>query len=103
MPSIQWLINAEFNPNEIAIIAVNNSASVQWLANYRGMYAISYPFVYDSNLFNLFQVGSSFGNFPPTYIIIDQDRIVKYRTDDVTDKIEDMKNKILELLENNIN
>ncbi|MBM3302819.1 MAG: hypothetical protein FJY85_23085, partial [Deltaproteobacteria bacterium] len=61
---------------------------------------ISFPLIYDdkSTMFSLYQVGSSFGNIPPTYVIIDTSGLVRYRIDDKFDRIEEMSNKIRELL-----
>jgi len=61
---------------------------------------ITYPFIFDeeSDIFNTYQVGSQFGNTPPTFIIIDKEGIIRYRTDNEYDTIWDMKSKIEELL-----
>ena len=100
MPSIQWIIYAAFSPDRVAVVGVNNTSSVVWLKNYRGQTAISYPFVFDqqSDLFRLYQVGGSYGNLPPTYIIIDKNGIVKYRKDFEYNRFQEMKSVIEELL-----
>lgn len=69
--------------------------------NYSIGRGITYPFVFDeeSSLFDSYQVGPQFGNTPPTYVIIDQQGIVQYRTDDRFNRYDEMKDKIEELLE----
>ena len=66
------------------IAAINNTSSVSWLNNYRGQTAITYPLIYDdsSQVFKAYQVGSQYGNAPPTYIIIEPNGIIQYRVDD---------------------
>jgi peroxiredoxin len=85
---------------DVAIIGINNTSSANWLQVYAGQRAISYPFIFDgaSDLFNLFEVGAAYRNVPPTYIIIDQNGIIQYRIDDTFYKIDEMKEKIEELL-----
>ncbi len=84
----------------MTVIGLNNTSSVAWLKNYRGQTAISYPFVFDQkgDLFGLYQVGGSFGNLPPTYIIVDKAGIVKYRIDKEYNRFQDMKSVIEGLL-----
>ena len=93
MPSIQWLVNVAFTPDQLTIIAVNNTSSVTWLRNYRAQTGISYLFVYDqtSNLNRLYEVGSTFGNNPPSYLIIDKGGIVRYRVDQKYNRFDEMK------------
>lgn len=81
-------------------MAVNYSSSVTWLKNYRGEKGISYSFVFDpqTDLFRLYQVGSSYGNYPPTYIIIDTAGVVRYRADNQYNRFQEMKTKIEGLL-----
>jgi len=100
LPSLQWSLVTAFPPEKLAAIGVNNTASRSWLMTYRGQKGISFPFVLDdkSQLFNLYQVGASYGNIPPTYIIVDTTGIVRYRINDTFDKVEEMKGKIRELL-----
>jgi hypothetical protein len=82
------------------MLAVNNTSSRNWLLGYQSSRGITYPFAYDSTsvLFNLYQVGSAYSNTPPTYIVIDQEGIVQYRTDDYKGHTEEIKMKIKELL-----
>jgi len=77
----------------VTVIGVNNTSSIAWLKNYRGQTAIAYPFVFDQkgDLFGLYQVGGSYGNLPPTYIIIDKSGIVKYRVDKEFNRFQEMK------------
>jgi peroxiredoxin len=100
LPSIQWTIHAAFSPNQVSVVGVNYSSSVAWLKNYRGQKGISYPFVFDpqTDLFRLYQVGSPYGNIPPTYIIIDTAGVVKYRTDNQYNRFQEMKTTIEGLL-----
>ena len=84
----------------MTVIGVNNTSSVSWLKNYRGQAGISYPFVFDqqSDFFRLYQVGGSYGNVPPSYIIIDKSGIVKYRVDREYNRVQEMKTVIEGLL-----
>lgn len=93
MPSFQWIIRVSYPPEQLTLLAINNTSSVSWLKNYRGQYGISYPFVYDqkSELFNLYQVGGSSGNNPPTYVIIDRAGITRYRIDREYNRFNEMK------------
>ena len=101
MPTIHGLIWQQLPQESIAILAVNNTSSVTWLLNYSNQRGIGYPFIYDeySSLFNSYQVGPSFGNTPPTYVIIDQQGVVQYRIDDRFNQYFEIKSKIEELLE----
>ena len=82
------------------MLAINNTSSVTWLANFKSQWTITFPFIFDSTsaLFNLYQVGSLFANNPPTDILIDTMGIVRYRSDDQTGIVQDIKTKIRELL-----
>ena len=95
LPAIYGLIWLQYSQDDLAVIAINNTSSVQWLQVYAGQRGITYPFIYDtsSSLFNTYQV-----NTPPTYIIIDREGIVQYRIDDQFNKYFEMKDKIEELL-----
>lgn len=100
MPSIQWTLRVEFSEEDVAIIGINNTGSVNWLRAYTGQKAISYPFIFDGSgeLFNLFEVGPAYGNIPPSYLIIDRNGIIQYRIDDTFYRTDEMKEKIEELL-----
>jgi peroxiredoxin len=69
---------------------------------YRAKVGVSFPLVYDkrSVVWRQYQVGESYGNKPPTYIIIDKKRVVSYRTDDTFDQTERMIQIIQELIKN---
>ena len=101
LPSIEGLIWAAFSAEDLAIIALNTDASIAWLLNYVGEKGLTYPFVFDDggSIFDLYQVGSLFGNSPPTYIIIDQDGVVQYRTDNEYQTFDAMHDMIETLLE----
>jgi peroxiredoxin len=79
---------------------VNNTSSVSWLKSYRAQYGITFPLIFDqqSPLFNLYQVGGSFGNTPPTYVIIDTAGVVRYRFDAKFNRFEEIKSDIQGLL-----
>lgn len=66
-------------------MALNSTSSESWLNAYRGQTGIQYPFLYDAGgtIHQLYQVGSQFGNIPPTYLVIDRQGIVRSRTDDM--------------------
>lgn len=83
MPSIEGIIWSSHSSEDLAIIALNSDApAITWLQNYVAEKGLTYPFVYDDgSIFNLYQVGNTFQNIPPTYIIIDQNGVVHYRTD----------------------
>lgn len=100
MPSVQWQVYAAFSHDSVAVLGINKSASVAWLKSYSGQRGISYPFIYDTDgsLFNLYEVGASFGNIPPTFVIIDTKGIVRYRIDDTFNKAPEMAAKVRELL-----
>ena len=101
MPSIQGLIRRAFPADSLAILAANNTSSTTWLANFKSQWAITFPFVFDSTsaLFNLYQVGSSFANNPPSDILIDTLGIVRYRWNDQTGIVQEIKSRIRELLQ----
>ena len=84
------------------MLAVNNTASVVWLKNYRVQYGISYPFVYDqkSEIFNIYQVGGSYGNDPPTYVIIDKAGVVRFRLDKQYNRFDELRSIIDSLVKN---
>ena len=90
----------EQSPDSVAIIAFEDKSSIAWLENYVSSRGITYPFVYDpdATVFDLYQVGNAYGNIHPSYIIIDQEGVVRFRIDTEFDRFADMKNKIEELL-----
>ena len=100
LPSIEGIIWNDFSPDDLAIIAFNADASISWLQNFVASRGLTYPFVFDEGgpVFNLYQIGSFFGNIPPTYIIIDQDGVVRYRTDNEYDTFDAMHEKIETLI-----
>ena len=89
-----------FSHDSVAVLGINSSASVAWLRNYGSQKAISYPLIFDENnsIFTLYEVGGSFGNNPPTFIIIDTKGAIRYRIDDTFNKTPEMSAKIRELL-----
>ena len=91
---------AAFSHDSVAVVGINKSASVAWLKSYSGQRAIGYPLIYDADgsLFNLYQVGETYGNTPPTFVIIDTKGIVRYRIDDTFNKAAEMAAKVRELL-----
>jgi peroxiredoxin len=101
LPSIEGIIWASYSSDDLAVIAINADASIAWLQNFIGEKGLTYPFIFDDGgaIFDLYQVGSVFGNAPPTYIIIDQDGVVQYRTDNEYDTFDDMVDTIDTLLE----
>jgi len=81
--------------DRFTVIGVNNTSSVLWLVNYSTMRGISFPFIFDdkSPIFNKYQVGGSYGNSPPTYVLIDTKGVVKFRSDNrfnLTDSLASM-------------
>jgi len=102
LPSINRDISKKISEDSLLVVGINKSSSVSWLKTYSSMYGISYPFIFNQNgnLFNSYQVGSAYGNIPPTYIIIDTKGIVKYRTDDKFNRTNEMYEEIKSLLVN---
>jgi len=100
LPSVQWVIRVSFTASQLTIAGINQSSSASWLTNYASQRGISYPFVYDSQgkMHKDYQVGTSYGNAPPTFIIIDQQGVVRYRIDDKFNKAEEMRAFIQNLL-----
>jgi len=100
LPFVYGLVWLSYPQEDIAVIAIENLSSVNWLRNYAQGRGITYPFIFDENndIFDSFQIGSEFGNTPPTFIIIDREGIIQYRTDNEFDTIWDIKSKIEELL-----
>jgi len=93
-------IDAAYPPDALRVIAVNNTASAQWLKDYATSRSITYPFVYDEGdaLFESYQVGENYGNTPPTYLIIDKKGNVRYRTDNLYNQFDEMKILVGELI-----
>lgn len=91
----------DFPEDSVAIIAFENKSSISWLQDYANSRAITYPLVYDpvSEVFDLYQVGHTYGNVHPSYIIIDQEGVVQFRIDTEFERFSDMKDKIEELLD----
>jgi hypothetical protein len=85
LPSFQYVIFAQKDTSKFALLASENSSSTSWLRTYRSSKGITYPMAFDStgSAFGAFQVGASFGNAPPTYLLIDKSGIVRYRSDGV--------------------
>jgi peroxiredoxin len=100
LPSFQRILSAAFPVDKLTIIGINSSSSKSWLLTYRGQYGISYPLVFDdqSKLFSAYQVGPTFGNIPPSYVLIDTKGVVRFRTDDKFDQTEAISKKVSELL-----
>ena len=84
-------------------MAINFTTTITWLKNYVAERGLSYPFILDDGCIKtLYQVGASYGNIPPTYLIIDQQGTVRYRTDDMLNQFDNMKTKIQELLSSSL-
>jgi peroxiredoxin len=93
-------LSSAFPSSKLTIVGINSSSSGTWLRTYGGQYGISYPLVFDeqNKLFTAFQVGPTYGNIPPTYVLIDTKGIVRLRTDDRFDQAEIISTKVTELL-----
>ena len=97
---MQWQIFISFPRESLAVVGVNNTSSVTWLRTYRTQSGVAYPLVYDSSsaLFGAYRVGISFGNVPPTFIIIDRKGVVRYRIDNLYKRTSEMYTMIRNLL-----
>ena len=82
------------------IVGICNTTTAAWLLNYRAQKGIAFPMIDDegSGLFVLYRVGSIYGKLPPTYLIIDQGGVVRYRIDDQFGKFDEMIATIQSLL-----
>jgi len=93
---INGRIYSQTGRNELEIITFNNDGSDAELQNYRAMMGIENPYVRDNEetVFDAYEV-----NGPPTYIIIDQEGTVQYRSDGIPNfDIDAMRAKVDELL-----
>ncbi|MFH0991591.1 MAG: redoxin domain-containing protein [bacterium] len=99
---MQWVVGAAFSPEQLTILGVNTTSSTEWLLNYRTQSGITFPFAYDqkSELFTKYKIGGTYGYYPPTYIIIDQNGIVRYRIDNTFKRAVEMATCIKGLLTN---
>ncbi|MBP1655629.1 MAG: AhpC/TSA family [Bacteroidetes bacterium] len=102
MPSFQWELRPAVSPDSLVIAAINNTSSTSWLNTYRGSRGITYPLVYDSTsqIFQAYQVGTQYGNAPPTYIIIDTKGVIQYRVDDKFNRTSEIIAKVRDVLKN---
>lgn len=93
-------IRIEISDADLEILAICNTVDDTWLNDYKAQAGIFYPFIYDaeSRIFNDYQVGGTYGNYPPTYLIVDQNGVVQYRIDSIFDRIDEMKTTIMSLL-----
>jgi peroxiredoxin len=102
LPSVQWVIHASFASEQLTVAAINQTSSVSWLDDYAKFNGIFYPFVFDGQgkMHKDYEVGPGYTTDPPTYIIIDQQGIVRYRTDGkpALNKAEEMRNFIQGLI-----
>lgn len=82
------------------MIGVNNTSSTIWLVNYRNQRGISFPFIFDdkSQIFKQYEVGGSYGNNPPTYVLIDGKGVVRFRTDNRFGQTDSLAAKVTQLL-----
>ncbi len=97
MPAVHGLIWQHFPQDQVAVIAVNQTGSVNWLAEYAAQRGITFPFIYDEEglLYALYEVSSSLA-----YVIIDQHGVVRYRYDGQYDRYNEIQNLIEDLLNN---
>lgn len=100
MPSFQYVIYTKYDTTKFSLIAFENLSSTAWLKSYRPTKGITYPVVFDSTggTFSTYKVGISFGNPPPSYLLIDKKGIVRYRTDAQYNVTGVIDTKISELL-----
>jgi len=100
LPSVQWLIRTQISYDSLTILAVNASSSATWLKNYASEKGISYSLVYDGKgvLYQAYEVGATYGNTPPTFIIIDRQGIIRYRIDDQFNRESEMRDTIRQWL-----
>jgi len=94
------VIRVSFTANQLTVAGINQSSSASWLSNYASQRGISFPFVFDSQgkMHQDYQVGTSYGNAPPTFVIIDQQGVVRYRIDDKFNRADEMRELIQNLL-----
>jgi len=96
LPSINGLIYTQYSRNDLEMVTFNNDASVFDLQTYRASVGIHNPYVRDTDgsLFSVYEV-----LVPPSYFILDQQGIVRYRTDDIPNFDADaIKTKVDELV-----
>ncbi|OVE78591.1 hypothetical protein BVY01_05015 [bacterium I07] len=100
MPSVQTVLRDYFQPDQVTIAAINNSASVSWLKFNSGRLGLDYQFIFDEGglIHDQYEVFRTPFNDPPAYFIIDQRGFVRYRLEGEYDRFEDMKNVIESLL-----
>lgn len=100
MPSVQWLIRAQIPKDSLTILAVNASSSSAWLQNYAGQMGIAYSLVYDVKgvLYKDYEVGTAYGNIPPTFIIIDRQGVIRYRIDDQFNRASEIRDTVRQWL-----
>jgi len=86
----------QYSRNDLEMVTFNNDASKFDLQTYKASMGIQNPYVQDTDgsIFSAYEVA-----LPPTYLILDQDGIVRYRTDEIPNfDVDAMKQKVEELI-----
>lgn len=100
MPSIQQQIWNELKNEDFTIVCFFNQTDLASLKQYLGMNGITYTTVLDqaSEYFGLYKAGPQYYTYPPVYLIIDRDGIIRYRYESVFGAYTEIKQHIQELL-----
>jgi len=97
---MQSMIVAESDSAELAVIALNHTASAEWLNNYVLEKHLTFPMIpHAESIHANYQIGfSQYGNFLPSYFIINPDGIITTRIDGSLGIMPDIKTEIQRLI-----
>ena len=66
----------------VVIGLIMGTYNENWLENYKNEKTVTFPlFMMEENLYADYEIGWAYGNYAPSYFIIDQDGIIQKRYD----------------------
>jgi len=81
MPSAQYTIADEYPDSLVTVWGVNADAPFDWFGPYREQFGLTVPILTHAiGAFNSYRLGSAFGAWPPCYIILDKNGVIRHRT-----------------------
>jgi len=62
-------------------MGVNADAPLDWFTSYREQFSLTVPILHHAvGAFNSYRLGAAFAAWPPSYVLIDKNGIIRHRT-----------------------
>jgi len=100
IPSMQNLIVAEWDTSKVVVVALNHTASPEWLFNYVIEKQITFSMIpHAESIHGSYQIGfPQYGNPLPSYFIINPEGVIEIRIDGQLGIIPELKTEIQQII-----